>query len=191
MNRIMPIATLCLPRRPTPHLRRIDEQGCPASFANLGAERVHVPALEAPARVDRRRGLPPAAPAIKAIVTISHEPTSPLTFNSDRSPARCSEGFQSRVGAASSGRGQNDGPPRAGGRRQRYAFLEDWTATRPRPYRRRPYRRRSSQPRSSGRSGTGTATPQRRGRGRRSRRRRPDSTRGRQPRPSPRWRAGR
>ena len=111
----MPIATLCLPQRPTPHLRRIDEQGCPASFANLGAERVHVPALEAPARVDRRRGLPPAAPAIKAIVTISHEPTSPLTFNSDRSPARCSEGLKSRVGAAGSGRGQNDGPPRAGG----------------------------------------------------------------------------
>ena len=187
----MPIATLCLPRRPTPRLRRIDEQGCPASFANLGAERVHVPALEAPARVDRRRGLPTAAPAIKAIVTISHEPTSPLTFNSDRSPARCSEGFQSRVGAAGSGRGQNDGPPRAGGRRQRYAFLEDWTATRPRPYWRRPYRRRSSQPRLNEHSGRGKATRPRRGRGWRCPRKPLGNTRCRQPRPSPRWRAGR
>ena len=83
----MPIATLCLPRRPTPHLRRIDEQGCPASFANLGAERVHAPALEAPARVDRRRGLPPAAPAIKAILTISHEPTSPGTLQFRSEPS--------------------------------------------------------------------------------------------------------
>ena len=115
MNRIMPIATLCLPRRPTPHLRRIDEQGCPASFANLGAERVHAPALEAPARVDRRRGLPPAAPAIKAIVTISHEPTSPvnLQFRSEPSavqrrvpiPSR-----RSRLGTRSKRR-----PPARGG----------------------------------------------------------------------------
>lgn len=111
----MPIATLCLPRRPTPHLRRIDEQGCPASFANLGAERVHAPALEAPARVDRRRGLPPAAPAIKAIVTISHEPTSPvnLQFRSEPSavqrrvpiPSR-----RSRLGTRSKRR-----PPARGG----------------------------------------------------------------------------
>ena len=111
----MPIATLCLPRRPTPHLRRIDEQGCPASFANLGAERVHAPALEAPARVDRRRGLPPAAPAIKAIVTISHEPTSPvnLQFRSEPSavqrrvpiPSR-----RSRLGTRSNRR-----PPARGG----------------------------------------------------------------------------
>lgn len=187
----MPIATLCLPRRPTPHLRRIDEQGCPASFANLGAERVHAPALEAPARVDRRRGLPPAAPAIKAIVTISHEPTSPvnLQFRSEPSavqrrvpiPSR-----RSRLGTRSKRR-----PPRAGGRRQRYAFLEDWTATRPRPYRRRPYRRRSSQPRSSGRSGRGKATRPRRGRGWRCPRKPLGNTRCRQPRPSPRWRAGR
>ena len=111
----MPIATLRLPQRSTSHLRRIDEQRRPAPFANLGAERIHVPALEAPARVDRRRGLPPAAPAIKAIVTISHEPTSPvnLQFRSEPSavqrrvpiPSR-----RSRLGTRSKRR-----PPARGG----------------------------------------------------------------------------
>ncbi len=69
----MPIATLRLPQRSTSHLRRIDEQRRPAPFANLGAERIHVPALEAPARVDRRRGLAPAPSAVKTVMAIAHK----------------------------------------------------------------------------------------------------------------------